>query len=692
MNMSRGAWRSHLAGLPLALALCLAFLLVSAGQIVGEFAKLAPHWGDLTETVNLRVWGSPLGRAVIFFIAAQLMLHGGLALCVWLLARVTSRAWPAMSARPQILVLLWFGILAAWILIGNATDYPWSRTGMHAGLLVNPALGDARLFDFLTLFLLASILWVCARAAMTVPRMRAAMPRTLAYGSVVALVLLTVQLVRANHERSYVASSRPNVILIGIDSLRADTIGESRGLGITPNIDAFLRDGAHLFADAVTPAARTYPSWVSILTGNNPRTHGARENLMPRSRLAPLNTLPMRLRAAGYGSLYSTDDVRFSNIDASYGFDRDITPSIGATDFLLSKANDLPLPNLISNTRLGRWLFPATYANRAAYHAYRPDTYIEWLQDEVEPGGPRMLAFHLTLPHWPFTWAERGDKVFERSEDRPYQYATSVIAADRQFGQLLALLESRGLLENAVVAVFSDHGEALGMPVTDALVRAAAAREVLGTGLPISMWGHGNSVMSPSQYQVVLAFRGYGKAAFAATSRVHSTPASVIDIAPTMLDLVGVPPGGSFEGRSLRPIIEGDTNADGPLSTRARFTETGFRTPMLKSGNFDEHGLLQTMAPFFRMDDATARFEVRLDRIPRLLADKERAAITRRWLLAAIPRSLEATTHIYVLFDRRNKTATRLREAPGADAEPEVRQLWDDMHAYYGDELLPPEK
>jgi hypothetical protein len=173
---------------------------------------------------------------------------------------------------------------------------------------------------------------------------------------------------------------------------------------------------------------------------------------------------------------------------------------------------------------------------------------------------------------------------------------------------------------------------------------------------------------------------------------VHSTPASVIDIAPTVLDLVGVPPGGSFEGVSLRPIIAGDLAEDSRISRRARFTETGFRTPLLKSGNFDEHGLLETMAPFFQMDPATARFEVRQDMIPRLLADKERAALTRRWLLASIPTSLEGTTQVYVLYDRRNATAIRLRQAPGEDADPEVRQLWQDMHAHYGDELLPPDQ
>jgi arylsulfatase A-like enzyme len=693
MNMSPPGWRRTLRGLPLALALSIAFLGVTAGQVFVEFTKLAPHWGELSASVDLRIWDTPLGGAAVFFVAALLLVHATLGIAVWLMALTTEKAFPDLPIGRRRLVTAWFAIAVLWILIGNASEYPWSRSGLHSGLLVEPVLGGARLFDFLTVLVLATIGWVGTRALLTFPRVRAVLPRSLAYGALVLMVLLTMRLVRASHsDDAGPGPDRPNLIVIGIDSVRSDAIGEGRGLGITPNIDLFLRDGAHLFSDAITPAARTYVSWMSILSGDNPRTHGARENLMPRAALAPLNTLPMRLRKAGYQSFYATDDVRFSNIDASYGFDRAVTPSIGATDFLLSKANDLPLSNLISNTRLSRWLFPATYSNRAAHHAYLPDTFIEWLEDEVEPAtGPQFLAIHLTLPHWPYLWAVRDNLVFERGEDRQYRYVSSVIAADRQFGQLMALLESRGLLSNAIVVVLSDHGEGLGMPVTDALIRGPAAREALGPNIEIGLWGHGNSTLSPRQYSVLLAMRGYGKSAFRATARSHRTPASVIDVAPTLLDLANVPAGEPMDGVSLRPVIEGDQAAMTRLETRARFTETGFRTRMLETGNFDEHGLLETMGPFFRMDHATARFEVRTEMIPRLIADKERAAITARWLLSSIPTSLDGDTQHYVLFDRVKGTARRLTQPPDAGYDPEVIQLWNDLHSQYGDELLPPE-
>ena len=55
----------------------------------------------------------------------------------------------------------------------------------------------------------------------------------------------------------------------------------------------------------------------------------------------------------GYQTIYATDEVRFANIDQSFGFDQLITPPIGAADFLLGKAGDLPLVNLVSPTRVG---------------------------------------------------------------------------------------------------------------------------------------------------------------------------------------------------------------------------------------------------------------------------------------------------------------------------------------------------
>ena len=69
--------------------------------------------------------------------------------------------------------------------------------------------------------------------------------------------------------------------MIGIDSLRLDELKRFGGTGLTPNLDRFL-EHADVFADSTTPAARTFSSWVAILTGRAPTETGARFNLGAR--------------------------------------------------------------------------------------------------------------------------------------------------------------------------------------------------------------------------------------------------------------------------------------------------------------------------------------------------------------------------------------------------------------------------
>jgi arylsulfatase A-like enzyme len=82
------------------------------------------------------------------------------------------------------------------------------------------------------------------------------------------------------------------------------------------------------------------------------------------------------------------------------------------------------------------------------------------LERELEIEGPSFLAIHLTLAHWPYAWAGQPvPTVPERYRDA---YGAAVEEVDRQFGEVLELLERKGVLGNAIVVLLSDHGEALG--------------------------------------------------------------------------------------------------------------------------------------------------------------------------------------------------------------------------------------
>ena len=287
--------------------------------------------------------------------------------------------------------------------------------------------------------------------------------------------------------RSHAAASydQPHLVILGVDSVRADMSEAAGDRSPTPNIDHFMI-GAHRFKDAISPLARTYPAWVSILTGRHPVRTNARFNLMPRALVHEGDTLADALRASGYRSIYATDEVRFANFDESFGFDELITPPVGTVDFLLGEFGDLPLVNLVSVTRIGKWLFPSKHANRAAAVTYRPGDFVRRLDRELTITGPSFLAIHLTLSHWPYSWAGMT-RPSTPQEYRP-AYRLAVETVDRQFASVLDLLEKKGVLENAIVVVLSDHGEALGFHRTRCCGKPA---------LPPKS-GTGSGVMAPA--------------------------------------------------------------------------------------------------------------------------------------------------------------------------------------------------
>jgi hypothetical protein len=478
------------------------------------------------------------------------------------------------------------------------------------------------------------------------------------------------------------------VIILGIDSLRLEQLRRFGGTGVTPNLDRFLAS-ADLFSDTTTPCARTFPSWVSILTGRAPTVTGARFNLADRSGVEANPTIGDVLKRAGYRTVYSTDEVRFANIDESYGFDQAITPRIGASDFMIGTYNELPLASLVINTRVGKWLFPFSYANRGVATMFEPETYVERLQSEVSFDEPTLFIAHLTAAHWPYYTADTPFGVSEpvSDDDRP-MYRIGLTTADRMFGELVEMLSEKGALNNALVIVLSDHGEAMGLPADSFFDEAF---HVTGLKAPLRMedHGHGQSVLSKSQYQVLLSFRTFGRAQnFGTEGRAFTHPVTVEDLAPTILGFLGI--GGDplrTTGESLLPLLASgqDDHAAGP--ERIRFTETDLRVLPKSTGGVDEVATARQNSAFFAVDPVTARLAIRPAYAPLAVAYKERAAFTRDQLLAAMPAGPYA--HEYIFIDFVKKHGRLLMERPGDD-EPAAQRLWDAMSEHYKGELLKP--
>jgi arylsulfatase A-like enzyme len=668
----------------LALGLAWAFLAATLWQIV-DYGAPAGH--PVRQELMAAVAADGRLKFDIFkFFAAHAVIHAVLGVAIWGLAHATRRAYPEVRWSMSMLVIGWVAILLATIYVSNAALFQWSAFSAIHSIVTAQVVAGVTLAQLLTVCSLCLVAWVSIRAACTFSWIRAHSLRLVAYGSVGIGAVATVQAVGLQSADGASIAAKPHVILVGIDSLRPDTVGRGRGIGVTPNIDAFLEE-AVMFTDTTTPLARTFASWVTILSGQHPVRSGVRDNLMPRDLLADFKSLPQRMREVGYTTVYATDEVRFSNIDQSFGFDRIIGPKMGASDFMLGRWGDQPLANLISNTRIARTLFPNIYGNRAAAITYRPKEFVNWVNREVEFETPTFLAIHFTLPHFPYYWADDVHNVFSAAADGSYRYLGGVIGADAQFGQLLRALERRGVLNNAIVILLSDHGEALGLS-SDNLLSDRAAKAAVGK-LLVSMTGHGSSVLSPTQYQVMFAIRKFGRAAREGNPArlvTRAVPASLEDVAPTVLALTGIDfDAEDFDGRSLVEAIRG-ADADPQLNSRVRFTETGLTTTFMRMGNFSEEANLEEGMKFFALDSATSRVVFRRERLEDLLAQKERAAMTATLLLAAVP-DPDVGSQKYVLVDRKGGVPRIVTHDPQSVDDSEFRLLWQHLDQRFGREL-----
>ncbi len=678
MNSSRDRRPSTWSGLALSQLLALGFLAGCLWWVLRETALILPNDRIVASLSIEQDLGEVLSRELFAFGMVVLLCHALLGLTAFALARLTEAAWAGRApARHGWLVAGWFTLLVGLVMAANVTWFPGSRFANAESWLRADILG----FHPVVILLIpvgVLLLFLCLRAA----RRLRALDRGWALGFVgIAAVSLaagtTLQHARAGPLPAAVAAGMPHVVIIGVDSLRSDLTETRNGAPVTPHIDAYLA-GAHRFSDTITPLARTYGSWVSILTGRHPVSTNARVNLMPRRLVREGITLADTLQSYGYDAVFATDEVRFANIDKSFGFNHLITPPIGASDFLLGYAGDMPLVNLLAASPAGRVLFPSNHANRAAHVTYRPGDYIERLESELTVEGPAFVAIHLTLAHWPYSWAGMPTPSSRREYCPAYLHA--VEEADRQFDAVMRLLEKKGVLDNAVVVLLSDHGEALGGETDSILRETGPSREIWD-----SLWGHGTSVLSPHQYGVLFAMRAYGRATMPGSPGINNWPASLEDLRPTLEQYVTGKAPHDVDGISLLPFLANPGLASG-LATRVRFTETDFNTPSTLAGRYEESGIIDAAAVYYELDRDSGWVQFREDRLPALLAQKQRAAISPTALLAAIPGRAGQGPR-YLLTDRRNGLSRALEGPPDPNGDPEARRLWDALQTRFPGEL-----
>jgi arylsulfatase A-like enzyme/Flp pilus assembly protein TadD len=298
------------------------------------------------------------------------------------------------------------------------------------------------------------------------------------------------------------ATDPPNVILITLDTVRADRMGFlGAKLGLTPQLDALASQGV-VFEHAYSQAPITPVSHATILTGTFPQYHGIRNF---GDRLPPsIPFLPEILHAQGYhtGAFVGSIILDPKNGFAS-GFERGFD---------------------VYNAGFHR---QKTGERREASMQRRGEVtlgyVLEWLGQRKK--GPFFLWFHLWDAHDPYNPPEPFRSRFPKA---PYNGCIAYV--DATVGKLLDYLRKQGLYDNTLIAVAADHGESLGDhgELTHSIFLYDATIHV-----PLLLKLSGN--------------RSVGQ-------RVSSA-ASLVDLAPTILEALGQTPPPAMQGRSLLPVI-----------------------------------------------------------------------------------------------------------------------------------------
>jgi len=680
--------QSYATGLGLAAFLAAAFLAITLFQTLTTFfIRLYEADVMIGAVANVSLF-SRVSLDVVLFAIGLLVVHGLLAFLVHALAILTERAWPALGGSRHGLVVAWFALAVAVVLLLNADWFPRSHGGSYYAGFASRSLGPVSVAWGVTLLVVGLAIAVLAVALWReLPKAIVVLRRAPAV-SVAAFVVagLVFGAVMPGAAPAKPTHGRPDIVILGVDSLRLGELQRFGGRGWTPNIDAFLQK-ADIFPDTTTPLARTFPSWMSILTGRSPRSTGAVFNLIRREDIDDHPTIADMLTSKGYTTVYATDEVRFANIDQSYGFDRVITPPIGAADFLIGQIGDLPLSNVVANTRLGGFLLHYLHANRGIAFLYRPSTFLGRLRNELPEGRPVFAAIHLTVAHWPYFHAETPLGLpLQATESSSPAYREALQTADGMFRDVIDVLRSKGILDNALVVVISDHGEALGIP-SESLLNGEGRVAGLQAPVEVLNWGHGQSVLSPVQYQVLLGFRGFGsQAEIGAQGRDLPEAASLEDVVPTLMGLLRerVP---AVDGISLVPALRSTSSDGGLRGQRIRFTETDFVIAPSDSGELEEEDAARQAVRLLEVDQATGWLQWRPAMVAPLLAKKERAALDETRLLAAMP--VAADGHQYLLLDRQTGQGSVLFGRPES-SDPSAQRLWDALHRNFAGELSPP--
>lgn len=441
------------------------------------------------------------------------------------------------------------------------------------------------------------------------------------------------------HRTSSPATNQPNIFLIGFDAVRPDYLSFfNPHRTATPHFDAFLKS-AVVFTDTYTPLSRTFSSWVNILTSAYPLHNKVRDNMVDLESLTFADTLPKILQSRGYETIYASDDSRFSGINHTpLGFDHAIGPPGNVVDFVFSTLNDFPLSNLVANTWIGHLLFPYNFASHASVFTYDPDQFVSLLEHTIRhrDNKPLFLAVHFNITGWPFYWL--NDQQTNQTVG-VVGYKNALKQGDLVLGHFFEMLKKNGLLAQAIVVLMSDHGITFPMPEDESVKKSLYQAHPLVTTNPAlymnTSWGYGSYILNLKQNQPFLAFKAFGDYTY--LPHLVSGKSMLMDIAPTLLDLLQLPLHPHFEGISLKPYI---VNPRLHLSAlRPIYLESGYTPDAINNEKVDMNAVLRATITQFEINPHTDVVSMTPMAAAISIHQKQRAILFGDWMLAYFPAS-----------------------------------------------------
>jgi len=336
---------------------------------------------------------------------------------------------------------------------------------------------------------------------------------------------------------------RRNVLFLMVDCMRADTLWDRERYPALPNIDA-LKSRSSSFTEMITAATTTTPSVATLLTGRYPAEHGIR-SLLGYKLQPDVKTLPEILKEHGYNTYAEVTGPLFPVTGLGRGFD-------------------------VYNRRERHWYLDTAWGTRTL--------------SRLAAGLPEPWFMFLHL--WELHWPRKAKGQFASPRYGKQLYQRSVAYLDSQLPRILGTIDP----EKTVVVVTGDHGEGIAGAIDDPrpwVQFAVSAGYKLTKGLPATtkkrILSLGKKAVLMGQDQQELA----GHAQLCVYDYLIRVPLIVsapgllpegasldtqvrhIDIAPTILDAVGIDPAPYGMQPSLVPMMWGDDTADRPAVSEA---------------------------------------------------------------------------------------------------------------------------